>query len=69
MSLDAGIEPRTGATLALEVRHSNSLARSHPQLAYIYISSTAQLDPIHRSDRSHPRSVDSTFKLTHLSSI
>jgi hypothetical protein len=27
---DAGIEPRTVATLALAVRHSNHSARSHP---------------------------------------
>jgi hypothetical protein len=32
VSEDAGIEPRTVATLALTVRRSNHLARSHPQL-------------------------------------
>jgi hypothetical protein len=32
---DAGIEPRTVATLALAVRHSNHLDRSHP---HTYIS-------------------------------
>ncbi len=30
---DAGIEPRTVATGALAVRHSNHKARSHPQEA------------------------------------
>jgi hypothetical protein len=29
---DAGIEPRTVATMALAVRHSNDSARSHPLL-------------------------------------
>jgi hypothetical protein len=33
VSDDAGIEPRTVATLALTVRRSNHLARSHPHLA------------------------------------
>jgi hypothetical protein len=32
VSEDAGIEPRTGATLALAARRSNHSARSHPQL-------------------------------------
>jgi hypothetical protein len=31
VSEDAGIEPRTAATLALAVRLSKKLARSHPQ--------------------------------------
>jgi hypothetical protein len=31
VSEDAGIEPRTVATLALTARRSNHLARSHPQ--------------------------------------
>jgi hypothetical protein len=30
VSEDAGIEPRTAATLALAVRRSNNSARSHP---------------------------------------
>ncbi len=31
MSEDAGLEPRTVATMALPVRRSNHSARSHPQ--------------------------------------
>ncbi len=43
---DAGIEPRTVATLALPARRSNHSARSHP---------LARLDLIHYSSaRSHP---------------
>jgi hypothetical protein len=33
-SEDAGIEPRTDATLALTARHSNYLARYHPLLIF-----------------------------------
>ncbi len=36
---DAGIEPRTVATGALAVRHSNHLARSHPLQKNIHIYS------------------------------
>jgi hypothetical protein len=37
VSEDAGIEPRTVATLALTARRSNHLARSHPLiLAHLY---------------------------------
>ncbi len=62
MSEDAGIEPRTVATLALPARRSNHLARSHPLLARSHphlarshphlareISSTTWLDLIHIS--------------------
>ncbi len=48
-SEDAWIEPRTVATLALTVRHSNHLAISHPQLGYI--SSTTRLYLTHNSAR------------------
>ncbi len=34
VSEDAGIDPRTVATLALTARRSYHLARSHPQLGY-----------------------------------
>jgi hypothetical protein len=37
VSEDAGIEPRTTATLALTVRRSNYSARSHPHFIYIYL--------------------------------
>ncbi len=43
VSEDAGIGPRTVATVALTARRSNHLARSHPQ----------RLDLIHMA-RSHP---------------
>ncbi len=52
VSPDAGIEPRTVATLALDVRRSSHLATSHPLLGYI--SSTARLHLIHCSATSHP---------------
>ncbi len=54
VSEDAGIEPRTVATLALTATRSNHSFRSHPQLGYI--SSTTRLDPIHNSVRSLPQS-------------
>jgi hypothetical protein len=37
VSEDAGIEPRTVATLALTARHSNHSARSHPHDAKLPI--------------------------------
>jgi hypothetical protein len=46
VSEDAGIEHRTAATLALTVRRSNHLARSH--------ASTSWLDLIHDLAISHP---------------
>ncbi len=46
LSEDAGIEPRTFATLAFAVRCSNDLARSHPQTAGSH--PTTWLDLIHR---------------------
>ncbi len=46
VSEDAGIEPRTFATLAFAVRCSNNLARSHPQTAGS--NPTTWLDLIHR---------------------
>ncbi len=53
VSEDAGIEPRTVATVALAVRRSDLSAGSHPQLGYI--SSTARLYIIHSSAISHPQ--------------
>ncbi len=52
---DAGIEPRTVATLALTATCSNHSVRSRPQLGYN--SSTTRLDLIHNSVRSLPQSV------------
>ncbi len=37
VSEDAGVEPRTVATSALEVRRSNHSARSHPQIRTIWL--------------------------------
>ncbi len=66
VSEDAGIEPRTVATLALAVRRyigsillttrldlTHNSARSHPQLGKI--SPTTRLDLTHNSARSHPQ--------------
>ncbi len=50
VSEDAGIEPRTNATVALAVRRFNHSARSHQQ---------TRLDLIHKSARSHPHSARS----------
>jgi hypothetical protein len=54
VSEDAGIEPRTVATLALAVRRSKLSARSHPQ---------SRPDLIHDSARSHSQlgQISSTF--------
>ncbi len=60
VSEDAGIEPRTVATLALTARRSNQSARSHP-LSKISSTVHTQLDLIHtqldliHSARSHSR--------------
>ncbi len=70
VSEDAGIEPRTVATLALTARRSNHLARSHPHgqvssNGQIYpkgqISST-RLDLIHEAT-SHPQGQISSMRL------
>jgi hypothetical protein len=58
VSEDAEIEPRTVATTALAVRHSNPPARSHPN--------TARSHP--QSARSHPQSANSQSQLGQISS-
>ncbi len=56
LSQDAGIEPRVVVTLSLEVRRSNLLDRSHPQLGQIsYTSANSH----QRQARSHPHSARS----------
>ena len=50
---DAGIEPRTVATVALAVRRSNHQARSHPPLGQIS-SALGQISSAHQA-RSHPQ--------------
>ncbi len=62
MSEDAGIDPRTAATLALTIRCSNHSARSHQKRSYnptrldlIHKEAlTTRLDLIHNPARSHP---------------
>ncbi len=46
VSEDAGIEPRTVATLALAVRRSNHSARSHPQIRLDLIQTFPQFSII-----------------------
>ena len=68
MSEDAGIEPRTVATLALTAadRRSNHSARCHPQLARAH----PQLDRSHpQLARAHPQTrLDLIPKLGQISS-
>ncbi len=47
VSEDAGIEPRTVATLALAVRHSNHSARSHPHRLDLILSYLSPLFLFH----------------------
>jgi hypothetical protein len=73
VSEDAGIEPRTVATLELTARRSNHSARSHPQLsrAHPQLSrSHPQLARAHpQMARSHPQTrLDLIPKLGYISS-
>ncbi len=68
VSEDAGIEPRTVATLALALTQTlePKLARSHPQL--FQISFTTRPELIHNSVESLPHSARSHLKLGQISS-
>ncbi len=64
VSEDAGIEPRTVATMALAVRRSHHSARSHPQSARSHPHS-ASSHP--HSARSHPEKIQEMLVLAMVS--